>query len=252
MKSKIYTIYGINNSIAVMKSDNCKVKHIYLNNVGKAYRDNDINDIISKRFLKNNIMNFSSLANFKFDSNRTQGIVITFEFLGIKDKIDSFFENAKKNNCILILDQLEDPQNLGQIIRTAECAGVDKIILTQNRSVKLSDSVFQVSQGSFCDISFYICNNLRNTIKILKEEDYWLVALENSIKAQSWHEIDLKGNVGIILGSEGNGIRKLTLSDSDFIATIPMQGKTNSLNVSAACSAILFERLRQISTDLNL
>ena len=157
MKFKTYTIYGINNSIAVMKSSNCNVKRIYLSNTGKAYRDKDINNIISRRSLKNNIMNFSSLTNFKFDSNRTQGIVVTFEFFGIKDKIDSFFENGKKNNCILILDQLEDPQNLGQIIRTSECAGVDKIILTQNKSVKISDSVLQVSQGSFCDISFYIC-----------------------------------------------------------------------------------------------
>ena len=126
-------------------------------------------------------------------------------------------------------------------------AGVNKIILTHNRSVQLSNSVFQVSQGAFIDISFYICNNLRNTLKILKENDYWLAALENSINAKKWHEIDLKGNIGIILGSEGKGIRRLTLEESDFKATIPMQGKTNSLNVSAACSVILFERLRQIS-----
>ena len=251
MKKTIHTIHGINGSMAVIKSNNCRVKDIFLNNTGRAYKDENLNKIITKKSLNNQIKNFSSLNNFKFDSNRTQGIVVTFEFFGIKDTIDSFFDQSKDHDCILILDQLEDPQNLGQIIRTSECAGVNKIILTQNRSVKLSDSVLQVSQGAFCDISFYICNNLRNTIKILKEEDYWLVALENSIKAQNWHEIDLKGNIGIILGSEGKGVRKLTLEDSDFKATIPMQGTTNSLNVSAACSAILFERLRQISIGLN-
>ena len=251
MKKTIHTIHGINGSTAVIKSNNCRVKDIFLNNTGRAYKDENLNKIITKKSLNNQIKNFSSLNNFKFDSNRTQGIVVTFEFFGIKDTIDSFFEQSRDHDCILILDQLEDPQNLGQIIRTSECAGVNKIILTQNRSVKLSDSVLQVSQGAFCDISFYICNNLRNTIKILKEEDYWLVALENSIKAQNWYEIDLKGNIGIILGSEGKGVRKLTLEDSDFKATIPMQGTTNSLNVSAACSAILFERLRQISIGLN-
>ncbi len=246
MKKAIHSVYGINGSMAVMKSNNCRVKDIFLNNTGRAYKDKDLNKIISQKSLNNQIKNFSSINNFKFDSNRTQGIVVTFEFFGIKDTIDSFFKENKKDNCILILDQLEDPQNLGQIIRTSECAGVNKIILTQNRSVKLSDSVLQVSQGAFCNISFYICNNLRNTLNILKQNDYWVVAVENSINSDNWCDVDLKGKIGIILGSEGKGIRRLTLEDSDFKATIPMQGEVNSLNVSATCSAILFERLRQI------
>ena len=246
MKKTFHTIYGINGAKSAIKSNNCQVKTIFLEKNSLAYRDSELKNMFSKYSLKNILKDFNSIDNPQNDRKRCQGIVVVFEFSGIKDTISDFFQNKKKNNCILILDQLEDPQNLGQIIRTCECAGVDKIILTQNKSVKLSDSVLQVSQGSFSEISFYICNNLRNILKVLKENDYWLVALENSIDAEEWFKIDLKGNIGIILGSEGRGIRRLTLEDSDFKSTIPMQGQTNSLNVSASCAVILFERLRQI------
>ena len=246
----IYTVYGLNNAEAVLQSDSCIIKDIFLDlNISS---DAKIKKLISKHHFSRpvrNISDYLKLYNFRDEKKRLQGVVITFNFKGIQDSISDFLGEKKDNNCILILDQLEDPQNLGQIIRTCECAGVNQIILTQNKSVKISDSVLQVSQGAFCNISFYICNNLRNTLKILKEEEYWLVALENSIESKNWYEIDLKGNIGIILGSEGKGIRRLTLEDSDFKATIPMQGDINSLNVSATCSTILFERLRQIMID---
>ena len=96
------------------------------------------------------------------------------------------------------------------------------------------------------NIDVFIENNLTTTIKFLKSIGFWVVGLENSIEAQRWYEIDYKGKIVIVLGSEGTGIRKLVRESCDFLATIPMEGKTNSLNVSAALSAILFERHRQI------
>jgi len=244
-KNKVYTIYGINGVKAIMQSSKCVTKKIFLDYDGLAYKDPLIKQLISDKSKNYIINNLNSINDQSLKDKRLQGIVVMFSFLGIEDSVRNFFNNDN-NDCILILDQLEDPQNLGQIIRTSECAGVNKIILTQNKSVKLSDSVFQVSQGAFSNISFYACTNLRNTLNILKKNDYWIVALENSINSNNWYDIDLKGKVGIVLGSEGKGIRRLTLEDADFRATIPMQGKVNSLNVSATCSAILFERLKQI------
>jgi tRNA G18 (ribose-2'-O)-methylase SpoU len=81
----------------------------------------------------------------------------------------------------------------------------------------------------------------------LKNEEFWVIAMENGIKAKDWYKIDYSGKMLVIVGSEGRGIKKLVLESSDFQATIPMQGKTSSLNVSAAVSAVLFERLRQLS-----
>ena len=249
---KIYTVYGLNNAEIILKSESCSIIDIFLDTSMPS--DSKIKKLISEHSFSEPVRSMSDYMQSNDSRNekrRLQSVIITFNFKGIQDSILDFLGEKQENNCVLILDQLEDPQNLGQIIRTCECAGVNKIILTQNKSVKLSNSVLQVSQGAFCNISFYVCNNLRNTLKILKEEGYWLVALENSIESKNWYEIDLKGNIGIILGSEGKGIRRLTLEDSDFKATIPMQGDINSLNVSATCSTILFERLRQILADLN-
>ncbi len=241
------TIYGINSSTSVINSDNCIVNKISIVKNSQAYQNMNIQNFINNNKLSDKVSIVNKIATDTNKSVRSQGIMVDFLFAGLTHDLDSFMYSEKNNDCILILDQLEDPQNLGQIIRTCECAGVNKIILTKDRSVSLSDTSLQISQGAFCSIMFYVCGNLSNTIRILKDNEYWLAALENSIKAERWDKIDYGGKIGIILGGEGRGIRKLTLKNSDFIATIPMQGRINSLNVSAACSAILFERLRQIS-----
>ena len=156
-------------------------------------------------------------------------------------------DSVEGNHCLLILDRLEDPQNFGQIIRTAVCAGVRGIIIPKHDSCKVTDRVIQISQGAFTEIPIYEVNNIHQTIDLLKKEEFWIVAMENSIKAKDWHKIDYKGKIAIVAGGEGKGIKKIILDNCDFQTTIPMQGETNSLNVSAAVSAILFERLRQIS-----
>ena len=94
-------------------------------------------------------------------------------------------------------------------------------------------------------MKFYEVTNIRNELIKLKNNNFWVVGLENSINARPWYSIDYSGNTAIVFGSEGNGIRKKILETCDFTATIPMQGFTNSLNVSAATSAIIFEMLRQ-------
>ena len=181
----------------------------------------------------------------KFPQVRTQGIVVRFE-AKIEEDLPSLQEESG-NKCILALDRIEDPQNLGQIIRTAVCAGVNAIIIPKHDSCKITDTVIQVSQGAFTDISIYQVSNLNRSLDQLKKDGYWIVAMENSLDAKDWHKIDYKGKIVIVAGSEGRGIKNIILDNCDFQTTIPMQGKINSLNVSAAVSVILFERLRQIS-----
>ena len=164
----------------------------------------------------------------------------------IEENMPSLKEESG-NRCILALDRIEDPQNLGQIIRTAVCAGVDAIMIPKHDSCKITDTVMQVSQGAFTEISIYQVNNLNMSLERLKKDGYWIVAMENSLGAKEWHKVDYKGKIIIVAGSEGRGIKNIILDNCDFQTTIPMQGKVNSLNVSAAVSAILFERLRQIS-----
>ena len=174
---------------------------------------------------------------------KTQGVAITFS----GDLI--FDENAdypnEEGSCLLVLDQVEDPQNFGQIIRTVECAGIKGIIYSKHHSVSLTETALQVSQGAFVNMKFYEVTNIRNELKKLKKNNFWVVGLENSVNASLWHSIDYSDKTAIVVGSEGRGVRKKVLETCDFIATIPMQGITNSLNVSAATSVIAFEILRQ-------
>ena len=107
----------------------------------------------------------------------------------------------------------------------------------------------QVSQGAFVNMPLYQLTNLSQGFEQLKKNDFWIVGLENSIDAKPWYKIDYGGKTVIVVGSEGKGLRQKTIKNCDFKATIPMKGKINSLNVSAAVSAILFERQRQLNKD---
>ena len=142
---------------------------------------------------------------------------------------------------------MEDPQNLGQIIRTAECAKISGILLPKHQSVQLTDSVLQVSQGAFVHLPIYRCGNLHQQLRILKKEGFWVIGVENSVNTLSWYELDYKRKLVLVMGSEGKGIRPVIIKTCDELITIPMHGKLNSLNVSSATSIILFERIRQLS-----
>ena len=159
---------------------------------------------------------------------------------------DEILVSSKKENVsFLVLDQIKDPQNFGQIIRTVECAGINGIIYPKHHSTPLNETVLQISQGAFVNMKFYEVTNIRNELNKLKKNNFWIVGLENSIDAKPWYSIEYSDRTAIVVGSEGRGIRKKVLETCDFIATIPMQGITNSLNVGAATSAIVFESLRQ-------
>ena len=240
-----HTIYGINGSGAVLASRKYKVIDIFIQSGSQAERDSTITQTLNYHGGRVNIIKAEHFKT-KFGRLRTQGIVVIFNG-PVEEQLPSF-ESKSGNIGLLVLDRIEDPQNLGQIIRTAECAGIGGIIIPKHDSCGITDTVIQVSQGAFTQIPIYQVSNLHQTITNLKDEDFWVIAMENSLKAKEWYKIDYSGKILIIIGSEGRGIKKLLLEKSDFKATIPMEGKTNSLNVSAAVSAVIFERLRQIST----
>ena len=183
----------------------------------------------------------------KYPDARSQGIVISFYGHIITKEIPDFYDLS--DVCLLALDQIEDPQNFGQIIRTAECAGINGIIFPKHHSVSISNSVLQVSQGAFVNVPLYEVTNLKNEFSRLKDNGFWVIGIENSIKSETWDKIDYTDKTIIVVGSEGKGIREKVLDACDYKATIPMQGMTNSLNVSATVSAIVFERLRQIQNN---
>ena len=237
------TIYGLNNCISFLKTDKkLNTQNIFINKSSKIINDNKIIKLIKNKSLITYLDKDS--FNKKFNFKHNQGIVIKFNGYLTSSIIDK--EEFTKNSCLLLCDQINDPQNLGQIIRTSECAGINGVILPKHQSVQISDSVIQVSQGAFFSLDIFSEINLNNTIKHLKSEGFWIVGIENSINAQKWHKIDYNGKIAFVIGSEGKGIRPLVKNSCDFLGTIPMKGRTNSLNVTAALSAVLFERQRQL------
>ena len=245
MSKDKHTIFGINGCIAILSTRKYKISDIIIQNGSKAESNGQITHLLGHY---GGHVKFLSRSEFtqNYGQHRTQGIVVHF-IAQIEEDLPSFNDDSG-NKCILALDRIEDPQNLGQIIRTAVCAGVDGIIIPKHDSCKITDSVIQVSQGAFTEIPIYLVNNIHQSLEQLKKDGFWIVAMENSVDAKDWHKIDYKGKIAIVAGSEGRGIKKIVLNNCDFQTTIPMQGKTNSLNVSAAVSVILFERLRQLSS----
>ena len=235
-----FTCVGINSTISIIKSKRFQIEKVLIIRNSQAEKNQSLSKVL-KRVEPNLIRK----VNDKQLSSRfkTQGVAITF-FGDLILNENADYPN-EEGSCLLVLDQVEDPQNFGQIIRTVECAGIKGIIYSKHHSVSLTETALQVSQGAFVNMKFYEVTNIRNELKKLKKNNFWVVGLENSVNASLWHSIDYSDKTAIVVGSEGRGVRKKVLETCDFIATIPMQGITNSLNVSAATSVIAFEILRQ-------
>lgn len=144
---------------------------------------------------------------------------------------------------IIILDGLEDPHNLGAIMRTAECAGVHGIIIPKRRSVSVTETVAKTSAGA---VEYMLCakvTNIANEVEKLKEKGIWIGACD--MGDQLYYNQDLKGPLGIVIGGEGSGISRLVKEKCDFVVSIPMKGNITSLNASNAASILMYEVVRQ-------
>lgn len=171
-----------------------------------------------------------------------QGVIA---FLSPKEfsSLDSILASSQLPFLVL-LDNIEDPQNLGAIIRSAEGAGADGIILPERRSVGLTETVSCVSAGALEYIEITRVKNLAQTMDDLKKSGVWLVGAEGGGK-EYWYEFDYKLPIGLVLGSEGKGLRPLIKRKCDKVLSIPLFGKMTSLNVSAAASIFFYEVVRQ-------
>lgn len=149
----------------------------------------------------------------------------------------------KNEEKVVILDHIEDPHNLGAIIRTCEAAGIKSVIIPKDRQVQVNATVMKTSVGTLDNVNIVQVTNLSNTIDKLKENGYWIVgtALKDSV---DYRDIDYTGKIALIVGNEGTGISNLVMKKCDFIAKIPMYGETNSLNASVATGIMIYEMIR--------
>lgn len=162
--------------------------------------------------------------------------------------IDDMFKLAEERNeapFIIILDELEDPRNLGAIVRTAETAGAHGVIIPRRRSASLSFSVAKTAAGALEYVPVAKVANLPGTIDDLKKRGLWIYGAD--MNGTTWCSQDYKGAVGLVIGSEGNGIGRLVKEKCDFIVSLPMKGKITSLNASVAAGILMYEISRQRS-----
>ncbi|MBT4799168.1 MAG: 23S rRNA (guanosine(2251)-2'-O)-methyltransferase RlmB [Verrucomicrobia bacterium] len=150
----------------------------------------------------------------------------------------------KEQPLLLILDCVQDPNNLGAILRTADGAGVDAVIAPKDKAVGLTDTVRRVAVGAAESVPFVKVTNLARTMRELKERGVWLVGTSDQA-TQSLYETDLKGAVAIVMGREGEGMRQLTEKECDFLVNFPMKGTVDCLNVSVSAGVCLYEAVRQ-------
>ncbi len=164
--------------------------------------------------------------------------------LELEDLLRKGSRRAEQKGLLVLLDAVEDPQNLGAIVRTALAAGADGVVIPERRAAGLTESVARASAGALAHLPVARVNNLARAMEQLKEAGYWLVGLDERAERR-YTEADLTGAVGVVLGSEGKGLHELVRKRCDFLVSIPTTGPVRALNVSVAAGVVLFEAVRQ-------
>ncbi len=224
-------VYGRNVAKEILKN-NKKIKEVLLQD---TFDDKEIISLLENKNINIKRLNKKEIS--RFDKFSHQGIILDIEDFSYTD-VEDFFdeENAK----VVILDHLEDPHNLGAIIRTAEAAGINGIIIPKDRSVEVNSTVMKTSAGALENMRIAKVTNLTSTIKDLKDHGFWIVG--TAMEADyDYREIDYSGKIALVIGNEGNGISKSVKDSCDYIARIPMNGKINSLNASVAAGIMIYE-----------
>jgi len=177
-----------------------------------------------------------------------QGIVIYISPYEYYDALE-LIESASANPLFILLDGIEDPQNLGNIIRTSAAAGVEGIVLENRRSAAITSSVMKVSSGGLSSVKIARVTNLKNLFVHFNEKDIPIISTL-SAGQNRWTEVDYSRGAAFIFGSEGKGIRRILVEKSDYTIRIPVQNEMNSLNVAVAVGVIIYEALRQQGSRL--
>lgn len=183
----------------------------------------------------------------KSDTGHHQGIIAIqaeFEYANLEDTIQKIKQNSK-DSLFVILDEILDPHNLGSIIRVAECAGATAVIIPNRRSASVNETVIRTSAGATAYIPIVKVSNINQAIEELKQNGVWVYALD--MDGEEMYNVNLKGNIGLVVGGEGTGVKPLTRKLCDGIISIPMFGRVNSLNASVSAGIGIYEVIRQRS-----
>ena len=237
-------VEGRNSVLEILESEK-DINKIY---VTRGEKQGSINKIIGRAKGKGIVLvevDKSKLDEMSQTGNHQGVIAIVppFEYCEVKDILDEA-KNKNEQPFILILDGIEDPHNLGAIIRTAETAGVHGVIIPKRRAASVNSTVNKVSAGAVEHMKVARVNNINDTIQYLKDNGLWIIGTDG--KAENYYyEQDLTGPIALVIGSEGYGMNRLVSENCDILVKIPMMGKITSLNASVSAGIVTYEIVKQ-------
>lgn len=237
-------IEGRNAVNEALKADRSFDKLFIQDSLGK---EGPMKSIVAKARKKGIVVRFESKENMdkRSQTGHHQGVigfVAAYDYVSVEE----ILERAKTKDeppFVVILDGIEDPHNLGAIIRTANISGVHGIIIPKRRACGLTETVVKTSAGAIEYTPVAKVTNISQTIEDLKKQGLWIVGAD--MDGDVMYKVDLKGALGLVIGGEGSGLSKLVKEKCDFIAKIPMRGDITSLNASVACGVLMYEAVRQ-------
>ena len=229
--------YEGKNAIMEALNSDCTINKILISN---TINRKSINEMLLKAKQKNIRINFvdNYLIKKESETKTPQGCVAFAEDFKYSS-LQEILNQPKENKFLLILDGIEDPHNFGSIIRSAECFGIDGVIIGKNRSCLVTETVIRTSAGAISHIKISRETNINQTIETLKKNNFWVFGLE--LGGEPLNTTDFSGNIAVVVGSEGKGTSELTKKLCDKIVTLDMKGKVNSLNASVATGIGLYE-----------
>lgn len=243
MEQEEYIIEGRNAVLEAFRSGKTVDKLFIL----EGCHEGPLNSIYRQAKKNDTIINFVNKERLDqiSNTNKHQGVVAytaAYNYVEVEDILNHAKEKDEQP-FIILLDNIEDPHNLGAIIRTANLAGAHGIIIPKRRAVGLTSTVVKTSAGALNYTPVAKVTNLSNTIEDLKKQGIWFVCADMS--GEQMYKLDLKGPIGLVIGSEGEGVSRLVKEKCDFVASIPMMGEIESLNASVAAGVLAYEIVRQ-------
>jgi 23S rRNA (guanosine2251-2'-O)-methyltransferase len=241
MKSKL--IFGFHAVTARLRHEASSVEEIYID---AERHDRRMQDLIrvakdaNVRIIHADDQRLSSMVG----TRRHQGVVCKAGALSLARNLDELLDGIDGPPLLLILDGVTDPHNLGACLRVADGAGAHAVIAPKDRAVGLNATAEKVASGAAETVPYITVTNLARTMRELKERDIWLIGTSDDAD-KSLYQGDFSGPVGLVMGSEGEGMRRLTRENCDILVSIPMMGSVESLNVSVASGICLYEARRQ-------
>lgn len=209
--------------------------------IHKVYLKEGFKDIDIINYLKEKKIKYEFTKEFRLNkmvSEHHQGIVIDiddYEYYSLNEILEEEF--------IVCLDHLEDPHNLGAIIRTCECAGIKSIIIPKDRSVRVNETVMKISAGAINNVKIVLVNNLVDALKKLQKNYFFIYTAD--MDGKNYQEVDYADKRVLVIGAEGKGVSNIVRQTSDEIISIPMYGKINSLNASVSAAILIYGMIKR-------